>query len=735
MKGEGMKDLSRCSRGTVPNVHQASPLLRTINIGRLLTDVSLKSLWLFVTALFPAAHLGLAANSLEPWHIRAANFPLVDVAFGGGVYLAVAADGTILRSTDAIKWDEGAPGTWSGVAAVAFGANQFVAVGSEGEALTSTDGLKWTATLVPEAAGITDIEFGGDRFVAVGRSGRLMSSPDGREWAFTTPPASVQFGAVAYGNGRFVAVGLTPNPSSHPAAILSAVLTSEDGTRWNPVDIGPGIRLNRVAFGRGMFAAIGPDWTTGVSVDGQTWRFKPRAPGITQPGDTAPAAIFSAKDRFVVPLMGAAMRTYQSEDGEGWQPSRPTSVRRVVAGSHGFIGVDGANSILQSEDGLDWRVVHTRPRYSSFGTLRYLSDRFVAAGPVGRVIVSKEGTTWTEQVTAIQMASIPGSISDMASGNGRTVFATTSALSLHETTDPELRRFVPAELPADPSLRGAISLAFGNGTFVAIVTRVPPAPGLQEPVPPGPLRSTILYSPGGEPWREADLTSTNELTGITFGAGRFVAFGSRVLLTSTDGRNWATSSVIPGVSILSASYGAGRLVLVGTGNRSFLSENGIDWRTVMRTNFISPMSLSFGQGQFIGVTTDGSIYASTDGEQWQRTSAPLVGYGTYSTSRVAFGAGTFVVNGSQRLLQSSAGQAAVGMVHFTPDGQIELQFDVDPGFYRIERSDDLVLWETLRLTAIVTEGRVLAVTVPTVANARQQFYRAVRVGESDPPAK
>jgi hypothetical protein len=101
--------------------------------------------------------------------------PVLDIAYGGGKFVAVGADGTMAYSADGVTWTalEGSFGDgrnqYTSVASIAYGAGVFVAAWLDGKMAYSTDGITWKALAdVPSSnRGICDIAYGGGRFVIV----------------------------------------------------------------------------------------------------------------------------------------------------------------------------------------------------------------------------------------------------------------------------------------------------------------------------------------------------------------------------------------------------------------------------------------------------------------------------------------------------------------------------------------------------------------------------------------
>jgi hypothetical protein len=178
-------------------------------------------------AFSPDGHSWTSLEGIIAGHFRR-------VAYGGGVYVAVAGDspspayGFFLTSTNGLDWEERRPfGQTYFNNSIAYGAGRFVAGGYDGRIYVSTDGTSWS----PRQTGVNGspypVTFLGGHFLAF-TSGGSLHSLDGLDWTFhpgETPSASL----VAQGNGTYVAVS-----QAYPDALWS----SPDGIHWRREKIG-----------------------------------------------------------------------------------------------------------------------------------------------------------------------------------------------------------------------------------------------------------------------------------------------------------------------------------------------------------------------------------------------------------------------------------------------------------------------------------------------------------------
>jgi hypothetical protein len=201
-------------------------------------------------------------------------FPLPDtagspsaIAYADGRFVAVGAEGTVIRSTDGLTWSKRLSNTSSDLHHLAYGGGQWVAVGANGKIISSTDASLFTLRSSGTEVRLNAITFGAGKFVVVGQNGIILSSPNAIDWSMTGTDEAIDLHSVAYGNGRFVATGTN-----------GLVHTWLDGGARQTTTI-PGANLLSLAFYRGQFVAANV-YTSQVftSSDGLTWQANSSVP-------------------------------------------------------------------------------------------------------------------------------------------------------------------------------------------------------------------------------------------------------------------------------------------------------------------------------------------------------------------------------------------------------------------------------------------------------------------------
>lgn len=127
------------------------------------------------------------------------------VAYGSGIFVAMAGSTTGVRSSDGISWSTRQLYVSASWRSIAYGNGVFVAVSSDSSQTQVTrDGITW---LDGFGGAAQSVAFGNGVFVAVTQNSTSgLTSPDGITWTGRVMPVYSSWGSVAYGNGIFVAV-------------------------------------------------------------------------------------------------------------------------------------------------------------------------------------------------------------------------------------------------------------------------------------------------------------------------------------------------------------------------------------------------------------------------------------------------------------------------------------------------------------------------------------------------
>jgi hypothetical protein len=315
-----------------------------------------------VMAFFLFVGIG-RADPLDTWtSIVAAptNVVLAGVTYGGGQFVVVGDNGTVLTSSNGLSWLPQDVQTNIAFSTVAYGDGKFVAMGRGYQfvsvAATSLDGVKWTESGPAWYDFFSrSLAYGNGTFVTVGQDTgptSIINSSQGTNWW----PSGWTFDmwGLTHGNGWFVAVGLSFNSCGF--AKNSGILTSLDGTDWQAHSFGPPNQLYGVTYGKGQFVAVGDAGTIVSSSDAVNWVLRPSGTLNTLNDVAYGNGVFVAVSGW--------------GDVQSMWPETP---------------VNGA--ILTSLDGVNWTQRQTGTT-NALNRVAYGNGRFVAVGRHGIILVS-----------------------------------------------------------------------------------------------------------------------------------------------------------------------------------------------------------------------------------------------------------------------------------------------------------------------------------------------------------
>jgi len=295
---------------------------------------------------------------------------------------------------------------------------------------------------------IHGIAYGSGTFIAVGEAGRMARSTDnGVTWTAipagtgtnaSTFPAADNIRGIAYGNGTFIAVG-DNGRMAH---------STDNGVTWAAILVS-GWHVG-IAFGNNTFITTTTGGNGHSSTDeGATWT-------STSIWGAGTRGITFGDGTFITVGHSGAMRR-SSNNGANWAnipggtgtnaSTFPTSapadqIYGIAYGSGTFIAVGRAGRMARSTDsGVTWTAIpagigtdaSTFPVIGAFDSIRgiaYGNGTFIAVGDRGRMASSADnGVTWI---------AIPG-----GTGTNASTFPSNALGGIH-------------------------SIAYGNGTFIAV---------------------------------------------------------------------------------------------------------------------------------------------------------------------------------------------------------------------------------------------------------------------------
>ena len=193
------------------------------------------------------------------------------VAYGNGVFVAVADDTNAAYSVDGINWTPSPGGAPSDGVSVTYGNGVFVAISGGTNTVYSTNGIDWTASSggLPSVSGFygawQSVAYGDGKFVAIpflDDGDKAAYSSNGISWTTSSLPEEL-WSVIAYGNGTFVVTGLSTSDAYYSTNGVDWSLTSMPfSDKWGSAAYGNGTFVDVVQNGaNAAYSTNGINWT------------------------------------------------------------------------------------------------------------------------------------------------------------------------------------------------------------------------------------------------------------------------------------------------------------------------------------------------------------------------------------------------------------------------------------------------------------------------------------------
>ncbi len=442
--------------------------------------------------------------------------------------------------------------------------------------------------------------------------------------------------AVAFGSGHYVAVGNG-----------GTILTTQDSLTWSQQSPPTNNDLRGIAFGGGSFVAVGTGGTLWTSPDGASWTAQ--VSGTTN----ELRAVTYGGGNFVA--VGAAGTILVSSNGTSWTSSFAGvtntlngiayGLADVETASFKFVAVGDSGTILTSGNGLAWT-------FRSSGTLLGLnsvalganpSGIDVAVGQSGVVVTSPDTVTWTVQFSGTTSNLNAVAVDPLGYYSGPVLrngplgtFGAAGDGGIFITSSDGGNNWVTQKTETTNDLRG---VTFETGGFLAVGDM-------------GTIQAGFI-------WVQQASGTAGTLFSVAWGNDRFAAVGgSGVVLTSSDGANWQPGdSGITG-TISQVIFDGSRFVAVGNGGVVLISTNALDWSSKIVSGGSNLTSIAYGNGLYVAtgpfVIPPGGAQTltlvSSNGTDW--VPGPII---ATSPNGLTFGAGLFCTVGYGAIFTSPDG--------------------------------------------------------------------------------
>lgn len=200
----------------------------------------------------------------------------------------------------------------------------------------------------------------------------------------------------------------------------------------------------------------------------------------------------------------------------------------------GFYGSKGSTYVYRSTDGINWSPQKTVINSNKTASCKFINNRFVLIA----------GTSWIKPSTS-EIVKTDNIFCESSNG-----------INWTEHT---------LEIPGPISYR-SYDIEFHNNTYVRV--------GENGSI----YTSTNLIS-----WKKQNSTTSNLLTGISYGKGQFIAVGDKgTILTSPDGKTWSSRESTTNSYLIRSRYANGMYIAVGYNGVILQSIDGVLWQNISK---------------------------------------------------------------------------------------------------------------------------------------------------------
>lgn len=569
---------------------------------------------LYVNNLFLASSGGVIATSPDAtsWTTRVTG---VNALTYGALYVGAGAAGLIATSTNGISWSTPTSGTTSNLNATAFGANRYVVAGDGGAMRVSTDGTTWQGVgpgaISPSAA-------------TIGADGSQWVAGIGGALAFTTTDnlfSTVSSGTTSSIRSIVYAAGQTQQYVYSIAGASNQIGTSTNGISWTLRTITSTNQTYYLSYGAGEAApyfSVNQNGGVYSSTDAISWVTR------TASGSGFVTTTYGGGRFYAAGSSGASIA---SSDGVVLETISPGFDQYGLISDGSLLVSGGSNGAVKtSTDGVAWttRTSNTTSLVTAGVFAADQANRYVFILQPGGALTSTDGITWAQRNIGLGTLTFAqdNAGQGIAYGDGRFIIAgfrnSDSAGQVYSSTDGAAWSGPNVQIAGVQFLGAAAS---GLGT------------SFQQYAVCG-TNGNIVTSTNASTWASRTTNTTSRLTGLAYGAGKYVAVGNggTTLRTSSDGITWASPWILSNSDTIYAGVGgADGSVVVGslTSSRIYFAADGVQWATRTSSTTSQGASLAYAPGQtqrFVMGAAGGALSTSTDGLTWTARTSGTTSY-------------------------------------------------------------------------------------------------------------
>jgi hypothetical protein len=302
---------------------------------------------------------------------------VADIQREGAGYLAATGVG-ICQSANGDSWDcHGDSTPRPKLAKVAFGNGLFLALADSGEIFTSGNGLDWLAPTPLPRCQFFDLLFARGKFHALDAHGEVYSSADGQAWSVSRIGYSYVY-TIVEGGGKFLVTasnGLTFVSDSLKSWTQVQALSSRDSSKYTELSV-----LGMIHDGKKFIAGSGVSAGMATSVDGKYWRDAGCNVSLVR--------AIALHDSIGVAVSSLRSGCISVDGGLTWSEAPSTSdAYSLVWADTAFVGVGRSGLLLTTRAGKSWKSMEPVNK-TNLNSVAYGNGKLVAVGDGGVIAVA-----------------------------------------------------------------------------------------------------------------------------------------------------------------------------------------------------------------------------------------------------------------------------------------------------------------------------------------------------------
>lgn len=528
------------------------------------------------------------AQSWTPGNAVPTTASLYGSMYANNTFFAIGNAGALITSSSGAVWTAQATPTNQRLRSIAADANYTVAICQSDSVISYTSGAGWVRSLVGSKISLQSICHGISNFVIAGDSGRVFVAANPRgAWTKRETGSKARLNCIIWTGSRFIAAGDS-----------GTIVTSPDGTTWAKQASGVKRRINAMVSNGTGAIAVGDSGVFLSSDNGQSWSMHS---GITYKNLLGVA---SDGSRFVA--VGPSDSIYYSDNGAVWQSHElssspyaysPSFLYSICSSGAQFVATGRDGIVLTSSDGIHFSeksdITLTLLDISvQYGTWLTVGVRLKGSTPMGSIILSGNGSSWTESdpdVSPQILRCIARNTSQtIVMGESDTIITSSNLFNWNKISMGSYRDFTDV---------------VWNGSFFTAINSL----------------GKVLTSVNGTVWAEkADLRCM--LQGLCWNGNQFLAVGDTgAIFTSANAVQWTPRQSNTTSVLYSAAWNGVRYVIVGENATTLTSTNGIAWSEQQLSSisaFTRLFSVSYNGAQFMVCGENGTLLSSYNGLNW-----------------------------------------------------------------------------------------------------------------------